>query len=283
MPMKQSGVSNRIPRRERRILLRREEGEMARFDYGDDSVVVVIGSGAGGGTLANELCQRGLGVVLLEAGKRQSPASFINDEWQAFRQLAWTDPRTSSGSWRVARDFPELPAWICKTVGGTTTHWAGASLRIQPHLYESRTRTVRVRGVSTSIRLENFIWDMLSNMARDASLAFYRDVLDLDVSHRLDFEDFSLVYLRNAASEAEIELTWNRGREEPYGHADGYGHVAFAVDDVYRKHAALVAAGYAPLPVKEFSRDGELLARFFFIQDPDGYKIELIEAHGHYR
>ena len=94
---------------------------MAKFELNDDSVVVVIGSGAGGGTLANELCQKGVKVVLLEAGKRESTATFINDEWKSFGQLAWLDKRTTSGTWRVAKDFSGLPAWICKTVGGTTT------------------------------------------------------------------------------------------------------------------------------------------------------------------
>ncbi|MGJ7581185.1 GMC family oxidoreductase [Variovorax sp. RHLX14] len=112
---------------------------MAKFDFGDESVVVIIGSGAGGGTLANELCQKGIKVVVLEAGGKQSNASFINDEWKSFSQLAWTDKRTTSGSWRIAKDFAELPAWICKTVGGTTTHWAGASLRFQPHEFKTRT------------------------------------------------------------------------------------------------------------------------------------------------
>jgi len=111
---------------------------MTTFSLNDDSVIVIIGSGAGGGTLANELCRRGLPVVLLEAGKRESPATFINDEWPSFEQLAWSDPRTTSGSWQVARDFPDLPAWICKTVGGTTTHWAGASLRFQAHEFRAR-------------------------------------------------------------------------------------------------------------------------------------------------
>ena len=100
---------------------------MTQFYHSDDSVVVIIGSGAGGGTLANELAQKGVKVVSLEAGARQSPASFIQDEWKSFGQLAWLDPRTTSGNWRVAKDFSGLPAWICKTVGGTTTHWAGAS------------------------------------------------------------------------------------------------------------------------------------------------------------
>ncbi len=112
---------------------------MARFDTKDDSVVVIIGSGAGGGTLANELCQKGFKVVLLEAGKRQSSATFHNDEWSAFNQLAWLDKRTTSGGWRIAKDFPNLPAWTCKTVGGTSVHWAGASLRLQEHEFKAKT------------------------------------------------------------------------------------------------------------------------------------------------
>jgi lactoylglutathione lyase len=117
----------------------------------------------------------------------------------------------------------------------------------------------------------------------DASLDFYRRVLGLEPAHRLDFPDFSLVYLRNAENDFEIELTFNKGREEPYTHGDGYGHVAVAVDSVADKHAELVRQGFEPLPVKEFKVGDELLARFFFIQDPDGYKIEVLERHGHYR
>jgi choline dehydrogenase-like flavoprotein len=121
---------------------------MTRFENTDDGVVVIIGSGAGGGTLANELCQKGVKVVVLEAGALQSSASFINDEWKSFGQLAWLDNRTTSGSWRVARDFPNLPAWICKTVGGTTTHWAGASLRLQDHEFRVRTVYGDIKGAN---------------------------------------------------------------------------------------------------------------------------------------
>ena len=74
----------------------------------------VIGSGAGGGTLANELCQKGAKVVLIEAGKHYQPEDFINDEWASLSQFAWLDARTTSGSWRIAEEFPSLPAWTCK-------------------------------------------------------------------------------------------------------------------------------------------------------------------------
>jgi choline dehydrogenase-like flavoprotein len=121
---------------------------MATYEESDDSVVVVIGSGAGGGTLANELCQKGIKVVLLEAGKRYTIADFMNDEWDSFIQLAWLDKRSTSGTWRVARDFPNLPAWICKTVGGSTVHWAGASLRFQEHEFRVRSEYGDIAGAN---------------------------------------------------------------------------------------------------------------------------------------
>lgn len=120
----------------------------APFDLTDDSVVVVIGTGAGGGVLANELAQKGISVVALEAGGRHLPEDFINDEWESFGQLAWLDARTTSGDWRVAKDFSGLPAWIVKSVGGTTQHWAGASLRFQEHEWKAKTNYGEVEGAN---------------------------------------------------------------------------------------------------------------------------------------
>lgn len=121
---------------------------MAKFDLNDDSLVVIIGSGAGGGTLGTELALKGVKCVILEAGKRHEIEDFINDEWASFAQLAWTDMRTTEGTWRVARDFPNLPAWIVKAVGGSTVHWAGASLRLQPHEFKARTTYGDVAGAN---------------------------------------------------------------------------------------------------------------------------------------
>ena len=121
---------------------------MAKIDFTDDSAVVIIGSGAGGGTLAHELCIKGVKCVVLEAGAMQSQATYINDEWKSFSQLAWLDNRTTSGSWRIAKDFANLPTWICKTVGGTTTHWAGASLRLQEHEFKVKTTYGEMKGAN---------------------------------------------------------------------------------------------------------------------------------------
>ena len=121
---------------------------MATFDLNDDTVVCIVGSGAGGGTLGNELAQKGIKVVILEAGPRNEIQDFINNEWESFAQLAWSDMRTTSGSWRVARDFPNLPAWIVKSVGGSTVHWAGASLRFEEHEFATRTAYGNIPGAN---------------------------------------------------------------------------------------------------------------------------------------
>lgn len=117
----------------------------------------------------------------------------------------------------------------------------------------------------------------------DAALSFYDRAFALKPADRYDFDDFSLVYLRNPENDFEIELTWNKGRESPYSHGDGYGHLAVAVDNLEREHQRFTEMNLNPLPIKEFHRDGSLMAKFFFVLDPDGYKIEVLQRHGRYR
>ena len=121
---------------------------VAKYDLNNDGVVVVIGSGAGGGTLSNELAQKGIDVVCLEAGPRVEMDEFVNNEWANFVQISWLDKRTTSGNWRVAKDFSGLPAWIVKAVGGSTIHWAGASLRFQEHEFKTKTHYGDIAGAN---------------------------------------------------------------------------------------------------------------------------------------
>jgi choline dehydrogenase-like flavoprotein len=110
------------------------------FRKDDDGVVVIVGSGAGGGTLAHELAKRGVNCVLLEAGKHFTPVDFENDEWNMFGKISWLDKRIAAGdNWEVAKFQANLPAWLVKGVGGSTLHWAGVSLRFQPHEFKAQT------------------------------------------------------------------------------------------------------------------------------------------------
>jgi lactoylglutathione lyase len=115
------------------------------------------------------------------------------------------------------------------------------------------------------------------------SVAFYEQALGLEIADRYAFDGFTLVYLSNAEAPFEVELTINHGRTEPYELGTGYGHIAFAVADLDAEHARMTAAGIKVNPIKEFHREGSLMARFFFIEDPDGYRIEVLQRHGRYR
>ncbi len=114
------------------------------------------------------------------------------------------------------------------------------------------------------------------------SVAFYRTAFGLEVDDRFAFDNFTLVYLRDAASGFEVELTVNHGHTEPYQLGDGYGHLAVVVDDLAAEHARVAAAGLSPTPPRELQHDGKTLGRFFFLQDPDGYRIEVLQREGRF-
>ncbi|MGX9119326.1 VOC family protein [Mesorhizobium sp. BHbsci] len=127
------------------------------------------------------------------------------------------------------------------------------------------------------------IHTMIRVLHEARSIDFYRKAFGLDVAERLDFETFTLVYLSNAEAGFEVELTVNKGRQEPYSLGDGYGHLAVSVADLDSEHDRLGALGLSPKKIVEFNRDGALLARFFFIEDPDGYKIEVLQRQGRFK
>lgn len=76
------------------------------------------------------------------------------------------------------------------------------------------------------------IHTMIRVLEEARSIAFYNTAFALEVADRFAFEGFTLVYLRDPTSGFEIELTVNHDQRAPYVHGDGYGHVAFVVDDL---------------------------------------------------
>jgi lactoylglutathione lyase len=124
---------------------------------------------------------------------------------------------------------------------------------------------------------------MIRVIDEDRSVSFYEKAFGLQIADRLDFPTFTLVYLRNAEADFEVELTINKDRVEPYQLGDGYGHIAFVVDDLDAEHARFKNLGFEPRDIVAFNVEGALLARFFFVSDPDGYKIEVLQRHGRYR
>jgi lactoylglutathione lyase len=115
------------------------------------------------------------------------------------------------------------------------------------------------------------------------SVAFYDNAFGLKVADRLDFPDFTLIYLSNPETEFELELTVNKGQTEPYDLGNGYGHLAVSVSDLDAEHARFEAEGLNPRKLVSFAPAGEVIARFFFVADPDGYQIEVLERGGRFK
>lgn len=127
------------------------------------------------------------------------------------------------------------------------------------------------------------IHTMIRILEEARSVAFYDTAFGLKVADRLDFDSFTLIYLSNPESGFEIELTVNKGRADPYTLGDGYGHFAVSVADVDAEHARLTTAGLGPRKLVDFQNDGKTIARFFFIADPDGYQIEVLQRGGRFK
>ena len=126
------------------------------------------------------------------------------------------------------------------------------------------------------------IHSMIRVLDEGRSLRFYDDAFGLEVAERLDFDTFTLIYLSNPESDFELELTVNKDRTEPYAPGDGYGHLAVSVADLAAEHARLTGLGLAPRKIVDFAPGGTVIARFFFIADPDGYQIEVLQRGGRY-
>lgn len=108
----------------------------------------------------------------------------------------------------------------------------------------------------------------------EASLAFYKEAFNFEESRRRDFPEnkFTLSYLTLPGDDYELELTYNYD-SEGYDLGNGYGHIAIAVADLEALHASQKAAG---LDVTDLKALPGVPPSYFFVTDPDGYKIEVI-------
>ncbi len=127
------------------------------------------------------------------------------------------------------------------------------------------------------------IHSMIRVLDEARSVDFYGKVFGLKVADRVDFETFTLIYMSNEETGFELELTVNKGRIEPYNLGDAYGHLAVSVQEVHVEHKRLTELGLNPGKLVELNRDGKLFGLFFFITDPDGYKIEVLQRHGRFQ
>lgn len=113
----------------------------------------------------------------------------------------------------------------------------------------------------------------------EKSLDFYTRLLGMQELRKKDFPtgDFTLAFVGygDEVNNTVIELTHNWGQEEDYDLGNGFGHLALGVRDIYATCETLEKEGVSiPRPPGPMKHGGSVIA---FIEDPDGYKIELIE------
>jgi len=127
---------------------------------------------------------------------------------------------------------------------------------------------------------------MIHSMIRVAeearSVAFYRAAFGLEIADKIVFDSFTLIYLANAEDDFELELTVNHGHGA-YNLGDGYGHLAVSVDNLGAAHETISATGAVCTPVRELALNGKTVGKFFFVTDPDGYKIEVLQRAGRFK
>jgi lactoylglutathione lyase len=113
----------------------------------------------------------------------------------------------------------------------------------------------------------------------DKSIDFYTRLLGMTLLRRKDYPsgEFTLAFVGygNEESHTVLELTHNWGRQEPYEIGTGFGHLAVGVPDIQETCDRLAGEGVKiPRPPGPMKHGGSVIA---FVEDPDGYKIELIE------
>ena len=120
---------------------------------------------------------------------------------------------------------------------------------------------------------------MIRVLDLEKSIDFYTRLLGMRLLSRKDYPsgEFTLVFVGygDESSTAVIELTHNWGQKEPYTIGSGFGHIAIGVPDIYGACERLAKEGVKiPRPPGPMKHGGSVIA---FVEDPDGYKIELIQ------
>ena len=125
----------------------------------------------------------------------------------------------------------------------------------------------------------SFVHTCVRVLDPDASVRFY-SALGYERRGRLNFKTAYNIYMGLPGDGDTLELTVNRGHDEPYDVGSGYNHMAIVVDDIHAALAALEPLGVAPEKPPYHPGDREELPLIAFVADPDGYRIELIDGGG---
>jgi lactoylglutathione lyase len=143
----------------------------------------------------------------------------------------------------------------------------------------STTDTATRAAAAVEPGTSRFLHTMLRVKDLDKSLQFYTEQLGMKLLRKRDYPTgkFTLAFVGygDETDSTVVELTHNWDQKEPYSLGSGFGHLAVGVPDVYKACERLASAGVKiPRPAGPMAHGGSVIA---FIEDPDGYRIELIQ------
>lgn len=146
------------------------------------------------------------------------------------------------------------------------THHLAQKERVGYNKEYQQNGVIYLKMIHTCVRVKNL----------EESVQFYQKALGFNETRRRDFPEhkFTLVYMTLPGDAYELELTYNYDHPG-YDIGNGYGHIAITTDDLEKLHGEHVAAGY---PVTDLKGLPGVPPSYYFITDPDGYKIEMIRA-----
>jgi len=143
----------------------------------------------------------------------------------------------------------------------------------------STTDTATRAAAAVEPGTSRLLHTMLRVKDLDKSLQFYTEQLGMKLLRKRDYPTgkFTLAFVGygDETDSTVVELTHNWDQKEPYSLGSGFGHLAVGVPDVYKACERLASAGVKiPRPAGPMAHGGSVIA---FIEDPDGYRIELIQ------
>lgn len=131
--------------------------------------------------------------------------------------------------------------------------------------------------------MAKLVHSMIRVLEEARSVDFYDKAFGLKIAERVPFDGFTLIYLSNPETGFELELTVNDGQAEAYDLGNGYGHLAVTVEDLDAEYKRFTDLGFTVGKLVEMPHGGKPFAKFFFVTDPDGYRIEVIQRGGRFQ
>ncbi|MFB6208839.1 MAG: VOC family protein [Candidatus Nanohaloarchaea archaeon] len=115
---------------------------------------------------------------------------------------------------------------------------------------------------------------MLRTGSPQQMIDFYREAFGFELREKKEMDTFTLYFLRHPDQTAELELTYNHGKDDKYEKGEGFGHIAIRSDEDQSLEEAFQKAVEAG--GEDYRPPEECPGNYAFVKDPEGYEVEIL-------